>query len=259
MYRTKQRYDMKDNHALELEGSVEAAEAVRKVIRTAGIKGLDEDTAEELGLYKRLSFLISTMFSAYSAAYRIYGNISALLDEFGGKKHEIIKACNQIEGAWDKFTRFWKNGYMNTDSIKDSNYDTEILYHNIMRLSRIPESWQLGEPQRTDAPYDTAIITENGENRFYLKKSVKEDSSETVNEYWCVTKFDLKTKKQVIVENKIDKASALMVAKRMSANDSCNIYTASQVLEVKKEETIVTPFKAYSDGGDTGRNVKLLK
>ena len=54
----------------------------------------------------------------------------------------------------------------------------------------------------------------------------------------------------------MDKASALMVAKRMSVDDPYNIYTASMVREQMVRSTVVTPFKAFKANETIGRITK---
>ena len=57
----------------------------------------------------------------------------------------------------------------------------------------------------------------------------------------------------------MDKASAMMVAKRLSADDTTNIYTASMVRDYMERKTEITPYKAYKANETVGRLTKMQK
>ena len=61
------------------------------------------------------------------------------------------------------------------------------------------------------------------------------------------------------VEENMDKASAMMVAKRLSSEDSDNIYTASRVREYMERKTDIVPFKAYKENQVVGSLTKVQK
>ena len=88
-----------------------------------------------------------------------------------------------------------------------------------------------------------------------LKEEIVGDDEET----WCVTKYDTKKHNQVTVEENMDKASAMMVAKRLSSEDSENIYTASRVREYMERKTDIVPFKAYKANETVGHLMKQFK
>ena len=80
-----------------------------------------------------------------------------------------------------------------------------------------------------------------------------------VKESWMVTRFNRKTHNQVSVEENMDKASAQMVAKRMSEEDPENIYTASCVREYTQKVTEVLPSKAFKANKTVGTIRKVFK
>ena len=57
----------------------------------------------------------------------------------------------------------------------------------------------------------------------------------------------------------MDKASAMMVAKRLSSDDEKNIYTASRVRDYTEKRVDVTPFKAYKANKVVGKLIKQFK
>jgi hypothetical protein len=50
----------------------------------------------------------------------------------------------------------------------------------------------------------------------------------------------------------MDKSSAVMSAKRLSANDGEDYYIASFVTDIEEKRTDVHPYKVYKDGEEVG-------
>lgn len=246
--------------ALELVGGVEIADDVEKRVMTVGVRGLDADKAKELGLWNRISYLLCAAHSSIMAAYRIYGGVDYLMSELGAKRNQIAKEMNTFEKSVDRFVSFWTGYYAKGDAAKEMNEEVESLYHKIMDWAQLPEYWQLGDNQHTDSKEFALRVQRNGERDLFFHKSVLESEIvEEPTESWCVTKYDDVTKQQTTVEVNMDKASAMMVAKRLSSQDTESIYTASMVTEFVERRTEVTPYKCYKNNETIGKLKKLVK
>ena len=252
---------MEEKGLLELKESSVIADDVEKKIRTAGVRGLDFEKAKELGLFNRISNLLCAVHASIMAAYRIYGGVDSLLSVFGGRKNEIAKQMNDFERSYDKFVRFWTDYYAHGEAAKEVNEETETLYRRIMEWAQLPYQWNLGDAQRTDDNgVDIAIRMDvNDKTLTFRTTAINEEIVDDGKETWCVTRYDTNEHKQVCVEENMDKASAIMVAKRLSDNDKKNVYTASFVRDVVERKTIVTPFKAFCANETVGTLTKQTK
>ena len=250
-----------ENGVIELSESSVVADDVMKKIKTAGVRGLDINKAKELGFFDRISNLLCATHASIMAAYRIYGGVDYMLSEFGGRKNEIAKAMNDYEKAVTKFINFWTEYYAHGKACQEMNEDTEVLYRRIMEWSQLPYEWNLGDAQRIeDNSANVAIRLCTDEKQLTFKTStVNNEVVGDISESWCVTKYNEKEHKQTVVEDNMDKASAMMVAKRLSADDAENIYTASMVQDLTERKTIVTPYKAYRGNETIGRLTKQTK
>lgn len=246
---------------LELVGNVVVSDGVEKKVRTVGVRGLDIEKAKELGVFNRISLLICAAHTSIMAAYRIYGGVDYLMQEAGARRHEISREMNSFEKSVDRFVSFWSGYYASGQSAIDMNDEVETLYHNIMSWAQLPESWQLGDAQHTEVSKEVAIKISRKDERdlFFHKSVVDSELLEDVKESWCVTKYDERTKEHTTCEAGMDKASAMMVAKRMSAEDASAIYTASVVNEFVEKRTEVTPYKCYKSNETVGKLKKLVK
>jgi hypothetical protein len=131
-----------------------------------------------------------------------------------------------------------------------------------MDWAQLPTKWELGDKQRVDDEgLDVAIRInlDNGKQYTFKTTILKEDIVGDDNETWCVTKYDTKEHKQTTIEENMDKASAMMVAKRLSSEDDDNIYTASRVREYLERKTEIVPFKAYKENQVVGSLTKIQK
>lgn len=246
---------------IEIRESVDVEKDVAKRIRTTGVKGLDFEKAKELGFFTRISNLLCVTHAAIMAANRIYGGVDYMLSEFGGRRNDIAKAMSDYERSFDKFISFWTSYYAHGDAGKEVNDETETLYRRIMEWAQLPFEWNLGDRQRVeDNGLDVSIRVDINDKEYSFHTTMLDDETiGDVKEYWCVTKYDTREHSQKCVEDNMDKASAMMVAKRLSADDPANIYTASVVQERVKKETVITPYKAYKCNETVGRLMKVQK
>lgn len=231
------------------------AEDVQRKIKNIGVRGMDMEKAKELGFFTRISNLLCASHASIMAAYRIYGNAASLINDFGGRRNDIAKAMNDYERAFGRFVDFWTNYYASGDAGKEINEETENLYHRIMEWAQIPENWELGDEQRTLSDGDTAlkVDTDNGGTLYFHATCIDMETVGDVDESWCVTKYDKRHDKQETVNTNMDKASAIMVAKRLSGDDGDNIYTASIVRGVTERKTTVTPYRAFQNKETIGK------
>jgi len=230
-------------------------EAIRKRIQHVGVKGLDIDKAEELGLMDRISNLLCAMYCLTMAAKNIYGQVDFLFGLAQAKKHEIKRACKEFEQAYERWCKFWRE-YQTEDSAQQMNHEAEDLVEQYMRWAGLPIRWQLGDPQ--DAPRETEPLIEvDGDDRIWrLYRDVAEseqiEDDETEREEWAVFSRDPDEKTMTCVERGIGKADVQMVAKRMSAADPDRLYTANRLAVVKERRLEVIPMKAFLGGQVVG-------
>lgn len=253
---------MKKYETIELVCKAEIEESVRKRIATTGVRGLSLEKAQELGLFKRISLMLSAMELTFAAGRKIFKNVDEMLEELGVRKKDMAKACNEYEKAVHKFLGFWKEFAAKNYSQIDKQDDEYELYRNIMRWAMLPVDWSLGEEQlvrESDVDSSIVIDDEESESILRLSKSVAGEEVISYKESWCVTRYDVETKKQECVYFDMDKASALMTAKRLSDDDKESIYAASQVLDVTKREAIVTPAKAFKANETVGKVSNKIK
>lgn len=252
---------MKEKGVIELSASSVVEDDVYKRIHTTGVRGLSYENAKELGFFTRISNLLCASHASIMAAYRIYGGVDYLLSEYGGKRNEIAKAMNEFEKSFIKFTNFWTDYYAHGGAGKEVNEETEMLFRRIMEWAQLPTEWNLGDKQRTeDDALDVALRIDTDERQYtFFQTSYDVETIGDAKESWCVTKYDTKEHRQTTVEENTDKASAMMVAKRLSAEDSDNIYTASMVRDFVERKTEITPYKAYKENKTVGKLTKQLK
>lgn len=247
---------------VELKESSVIEDDVEKRIRTTGVRGLDFEKAKELGFFTRISNLLCATHASIMAAYRIYGGVDYLLTEFGGRKNEIAREMNVFEKSFTRFVSFWTSYYAHGGAGIEVNEETEVLFRRIMDWAQLPMKWELGDKQRVeDDGLDVAmrINLDNGKQYTFKTTTLKEEIVGDDEETWCVTKYDTQKHKQVTVEENMDKASAMMVAKRLSSEDGDNIYTASRVREYMERKTEIVPFKAYKGNQVVGSLTKVQK
>lgn len=245
---------------IELVGSTEISEDVEKKIRVVGVRGLDFQKARELGLFNRISNILCATHASIMAAYRIYGGASSVMNDFGARKNIIAKAMGDFEKSFMRFVSFWTDYYASGTSGMEVNMESENLYHRIMEWAQLPEQWQLGDEQRTEYDSDIAMRVEvDGKTMYFKRTTVSSEESDCSNESWCVTKYDVNSSVQETVNTDMDKASAMMVAKRLSEEDAQHIYTASVINTIEEKKEVLTPFKAYTGGQTIGKLVGINK
>lgn len=238
---------MRDRH-IELNAPEEVCNDIMNRVLRCQVKGLDAEACKNLGIYKRMSMLLTAIHTLNMVAYRVMGGVDYLIDVMGADAKDIKYANRQMSKAFDAYVKFWSGYYATSQATKEMNDESETLYHQFMKWAQLPEGWRLGNAQQTDSPGD-AIVEFRDEDtdrmlRFF-KTVVDEEQLSDPTESWMVTKYDPKTKQQHSVEENMDKASAMMVAKRMSAVDDASIYTASVSRTIEERRVEVMPIKCY--------------
>lgn len=249
---------MKQEKVIDMDGSG-YEKNVTNLVRRSHASGLDLRKAEELGLFTRISNLVCAIHALNITACRLKGEVDNLFDMAGARRHEIKRELEAIDKAFDRFVSFFR-GYQTLDGVRDMNEESEVLYHQFMRWCQIPEHWSLGDKQYTGAETEPLVTVECGnmDVNFYVSEIDHEDLSEP-EESFCVTKYDRKTRQQETTEDDVDKASAQMVAKRMSVNDPENMYTVSKLTTYTRRTTYATPMKVFANGEMVGSYRKVLK
>jgi len=249
---------LKEN--LEIVGGVEIASDIQHRIKTTGVRGLSLEKAQELGVFQRIANLLCVTHASIMAAYRVYYEVYYLIGQLNANKNEIVREMNLFEKAFKRFCNFWTGYYANGKSEKEVKYETENLYHRIMEWMQMPETWQLGEPQRTECDKDLAIKIDMPNDRIFTFYKA-ELNHETVDskETWGVFCYNPKTDNQTSVNTNMDKASAMMVAKRLSAENPDCVYSASIIRDVVEKRTEVLPFKAFRNNETVGKITSVSK
>lgn len=253
---------MKKDEVIEIVNAVEIEKGITKKIKTTGVRKLDYTKANELGVFKRISNLLCVVHTTIITAYRIYGEVDYLFDELRARKNEINREMNLFDKEFARFMRFWTDYYVSdADAEKEIMVETERLYHQIMRWMQIPETWQLGDEQRTKDDVDVAIRIESPQNEktyTFHKVDINQETLES-KESWCVLCYDVHKSAQETVNVGLDKATATMIAKRLSDNDKENIYTVAMVRDLVEKRSEITPYKAFRDNKTIGKITKFLK
>ena len=242
---------------VEIVGSVDVADDIKKRVQTTGVRGLDMEKAQEYGIFQRIANLLCVTHASIMAAYRIYGGVDYLIDQLNARKNEIAREMNMFDKAFDRFVKFWTGYYASGKSGAEVNFETENLYHKIMEWMQMPETWQLGEEQRTESKSDACIRVDLPNERVFTfhKASLNEEILDS-KECWGVLCYDPKNNTQTSVNTNMDKGSAMMVAKRLSDENKENIYTAAIIRDVVEKRTEVVPFKAYMANETAGKLIK---
>lgn len=244
---------------IEMKNSVDVSERVEQKIRNVGVKNLDYKTARELGIFERISYLLCAMHQCVTAAYQIYGLVDNTLSMIGGKKAEIKKTCTDFEKSFSRFNSFFIGDKHVIDE-KAMIQETDAFFEHIMRYLDIPVEWVAGQPNRTECKTDIAIRIEREEGSdltFHRCEVYNEPMKEPV-EKWCVTMYNERERKQEAIYTDMDKATAIMSAKRSSANDPDNYYTASILIERDERKIDVTPYQVFRENKSVG-TIKKMK
>jgi len=251
---------MKKEEVINLVSTDADVAKVKAIIQKSHKQGLDVKKAEELGVFRRISYLTCAISTLNYTAFRLYTEVDNLFDAVGSNRHEVKRELDAVYKAFDRFIKFFR-GYQSMDGVKEMNEETESFYHQFMRWCNLPEQWELGSNQLTEPETDPLILisNEDKELRFYRSILESEDLSEESVEY-CVTKYNPATSTQETVEDKgLDKSYAQMVAKRYSANDQKGIYTASKLVTKDQRITEIYPLKAYENGELVGSYKKIIR
>lgn len=248
---------------IELVGSVEVAKDVEKRVETVGVRGLNLEQARELGVFQRIGHLLSLVHAGILASYSVYGHVDYLVDELHAKKNEIAREMNMFDKSFERFIRFWTSYYKNDSKEAEVMQETENLYHRMMEWAELPEEWQLGGEQRTSISIsENAIKVKLGNDEddvCVFRQAVLNPETLSSDEKWGVLKYEPKVGRQKCEHSDMDKASALMTAKRLSADDTNSIYTAAMIREVTEKRTEVVPFKAFRNNETVGKLIRTEK
>jgi hypothetical protein len=181
--------------------------------------------------------------------------VDYLIDQLNARKNEIAREMNMFDKAFDRFVKFWTGYYAHGTSGREVSYEAERLYHKIMEWMQIPEAWQLGEEQRTKSLREGCIRIDLPDDKVFTfyKAELNHELVGEPKETWGVFCYDPKTGKQTSVNTDMDKASALMVAKRLSDENPDNIYSASIIRDLVEKRTEVMPFKAFKANETVGK------
>lgn len=236
-----------NNEKFEIVGSVEVSKDIEHRIRTTGVRGLDFEKATELGVFQRIANLLCVTHASIMAAYRIYGGVDYLIDQLNARKNDIAREMNVFDKSFERFVNFWTKYYSHKDSGIEVNFETERLYHKIMEWMQMPESWQLGEKQRTSASYDVcmhAILPDNKVFNFYTTE-INDKTIVEEEKTYGVFYYDAKTKNQTSINTGLDKEKAIIVAQHLSEENPQNIYFVSEIRKVIENKRKITPVKAF--------------
>lgn len=244
---------------MEIVGGVEIATDIKKRIETKGIRSLSVEKAQELGVFQRIANLICVVHTSIMAAFHVYGRIETIIGELQARRNEIAREMNLFEKAYERFVRFWTGYYADKSSADDVEQQTENLYHKIMDWMQVPEEWQLGGAQRTEHNKELAIKIEQGENFYTFCKSCVDQETLDSHETWGVVRYDIENGTQKCIHPDMDKASALMVAKRLSEDNPEYFYFASIIREVTEKRTEVTPYKAFHVNKTIGKVTNMTR
>lgn len=240
---------------VEIVGSVDIADDIKKRVQTTGVRGLDMEKAQEYGIFQRIANLLCVVHSSVMAAYFVYGEVDYLIDQLNARKYEIAHEMNMFDKAFDRFVKFWTGYYAHGTSGREVSYEAERLSHKIMEWMQIPETWQLGEEQRTTSFREGCIRIDLPDDKVFTfyKAELNHELVGEPKETWGVFCYDPNTDKQTSVNTDMDKASALMVAKRLSDENPDNIYSASIIRDLVEKRTEVIPFKAFKANETVGK------
>lgn len=250
---------MNKEEVIELNPTDADVAKVNEIVRRSHKQGLDVKMAEELGVFRRISFLTCAISTLNYTAFRLYTEVDNLFDSVGSNRHEVKRELDAVYKAFDRFIKFFR-GYQSMEGFNEMKEETERFYHQFMRWCNLPEEWNLGDKQLTEPETDPLILISNEDKdlRFYRSIIDSEDLSEENVEY-CVTKYNPATSTQETIEDKgLDKSYAQMVAKRYSANDPDGIYTASKLVTKEQRITEIYPLKAYGKGKLVGSYKKVF-
>lgn len=236
--------------------AVEVSKDIERRIHTSGVRGLNFEEAKKLGVFERLGSIMCATHMTVMAAYMIYGYADYIIDELGARNHEIKREMNLFDKAFDRFVRFWTSYYDDKIHDNDVAFQSERLEMQIMKWMELPINWELGDEQRVKNETRTAIrITIDGDVYTFsrAKTNIEIEGNE---ESWGVLKYDRCANKQDVIHDNVDKASAMMAAKRLSDNDKDNIYTVAIIRDVVEKYTEITPYKVYRNNQTIGKITK---
>ena len=236
-------------------------DSVKKRIQSVGVKSLNIEEADRLGLFDRLSVLICAMHSLTVVEQKLYGQIDGLLALAQSKKYDIKNMCNKHQKNVEEWFRFWRLFQSDAGS-EEMSKEVEDLYNQFLRWTGIPKEWNLGDPQMAKPETEPMIVIERDDKIWRLFRDVAErETTEDEEDEWGVFYADREDGNRVLrcVEREMDKSSAQMSAKRWSVNNPENLYVVCLMKRVEEKRIDVIPHKAYNAGDMVGDVKKVRK
>ena len=236
-------------------------DAIKAKVQRVGVRGLDIEEADRLGLFNRISVLICAMHSLTLIEQKLYSQIDELFALSHAKKHDIKQACSKYQKSVEEWFRFWRE-FQTEAGTQEMSRETEDLYHQFLRWTGIPENWQLGDPQEAEPETEPLIVIETDDKIWRLFRDVAErETLEEGDDEWGVFRADRKDGSRVLgcLERGMDKSAAKMSAKRLSANDPDYIYIACLMKKIVEQRIDITPHNAYKAGEMVGDIKKVRK
>ena len=236
-------------------------EAVLARMRQACAKGFDYKKADELGVVSRIANLLCAMHALTMEALDIFDEADMWLEACRMDRREIKRALSDFRKAYDKWFAFWRS-YQSVEGVREMNRELDDLREQFMRWVGMPVHWEPG--QRQDIPKETEPLIEidRGERIWRIYRDVaKSEIVGDVEEDWAVMRSGGEGGDVVmtLVERGMDKSSAQMSARRMSANDPGRLYTASRLETITERRLEVVPMKAYCEGEMIGDVKSVIK
>ena len=250
---------MAREEVIEIVGAAEIAKDIEQRVRNVGVKGLSLDVAKECGVFERISNLLSATHSTILAAYIIYGWVEYMLSDLGAERNIIAKEMHRFNKDVKRYIAFWTEYYANQrEDTNEVGFQAERLANQIMSWMELPQQWKVGDAQRINSDASSAIRFKVGENVYTLRVSRMDVEREVVDESYAVLEFDPETNKQESIHTNMDKASAMMVAKRLSDENKDKVYNVALVQDIKETRTDVTPIKAFQANNTIGSITKTF-
>ena len=205
--------------------------------------------------------MASPLVTAYGVVYTLLGIGGSALYAIYTGRHEIKKACQDFGKAYDRWFKFWR-GYQTVDGVLEMNSETADLVEQFMRWSQLPVRWEVGQPQDAPREHEPMIEIDREDRIWRVYRDVAEnDTTADEQEEWAVMRSDQPNGRSTMtcVERGMDRSSAQMSAKRMSANDPGRLYTASKLESIVEKRLEVIPYKAFLDGDMIGDVKSVIK
>lgn len=247
---------LKENETIK--GGVTKVEDVEDKVRKVHVKGLNYDKAKELGVFNRVNNLLCVIHKSICAAYEIFGEVDYIMEQLHARKNEIAMEMNAFERAFDRFFAFFSSYYKKNKDHLGISQEAITLSKKLLQWSELPEKWQVGDKQFVDAlPKEDSIRVKLNDNQsFTFFTASKDVNIAHNNETHGVLCYNPNTGEQKSVHTDMDKASALMVAKRLSNENKENLYSVVSISDVVERRTDIKPLEVFVNNEKVGENAK---